>query len=110
MAGAHQLQALHHQSAVQPGERHYIAHGGQCDEIEQQLQIRLGAIGEKAAAAQGTQRCHSRHEGDTSGAQITQTAGAIKPVGIYGSQNSRRWTFGFVVVQHDYISAAVQRR
>ena len=68
-APRHHLQALADQRAIDAGERHHVAHGGQRDQVEQADQVRLLARIEEALPAQRAHRRHRRQERDRGGAQ-----------------------------------------
>ena len=63
-APRHHLQALADQRAIDAGQRHHVAHGGQRDEVEQADQVRLLARVEEALPAQRAHRRHRRQERD----------------------------------------------
>ena len=97
------LQPLGHQRAVEAGQRHDVTDGGQCDEIEQIEQGRLGATGKEAGAAQLPVQGHAGEESDPGSAKLTEAGRAIKPVRVDHGGNRRRHAFGLVMIQHDHV-------
>ena len=103
---AEHLQALRHQGAIEPRERHDITHGRECDDIQQRKQIRLFAAREPSSAAQHTKARRCCQKRDRSGADVFQARWAIQPIGIDHGQHRRQRAFGLVMIQHHHISAA----
>ncbi len=95
------------QGAVDAGQRHHVADGGECDEVEQPAQVGFGARARSArrGGAGGASRTAVRNA--TVAAQsMAEPLSSSRPVGVHHGGDRRQGALRLVMVEHHDIGVA----
>ena len=106
-AARHHLQPLADQRAIDPGQRHHVAHGRQRHQVEQADQVRLLArVAKKPCRRSVRTVATAARKATAGGAQQRQAGRAVQPVRIDRGDDRRRRALRLVVVQHHDVGIA----
>ena len=106
LAPPHRDQALGHEGAVEPFQRHHVRDGAERHQIEQveQIGLRPQHMPEAALAQFAIDRDHG-HEHEAAGRQIVQAREVVEPVRIDQRIGRRQRLIGLMMVDHDHVEA-----
>ncbi len=103
-------QALLHEGAVQPGERHHVGDGAERDEIEQLQEIGLGQrAAPEAAAAQLAIEGGGGHEGEPRGAKLVEPGKVVGALRIDDGIGKRQIAGYLMMVDDDDVEVELRR-
>ena len=100
------LQPLGDERAVHAFERHHVAYGRKCNEIEQAEKIWLGTLRIGTGGAERTRGGNEEEEHHACRGQMTLAGEIVLPVGIEHGEGLRQHLVGLVMIDHDDVDAA----
>ena len=101
------LQPLGDQGAIEPGQRHHVAHGAERHQIEPAPEVRLGPAREMAARAERAVERHDDQERHPDRGQVARRAHLVAAVRVDHRECLRQALLGGVVIDHDHLQAAL---
>ncbi len=107
-ARLHQGEAFHDEGAVEAGQRRYVRHGGQSDDIEAEQQVRRRSFAPVAALAQRPVERHQRDKHHACRAKRALPRHVVLPVGVDDDRLGQDFG-GLVMVEHDDVEPEFSR-